>query len=242
MTTPVPHAFTGKALAVVDVEGNGRTPAEIIEIAVLPITLGSAQATDMRSWLIRPTAPITPIVTRKVHGITNADVAECPTWREVRPDVQAALGDRVLVAHNANVEHRVLSAHLPGWAPPMVLDTLRLAKAVWPGLPRYGLDKLIDHAELDTAALAEQGYHRAAYDTWAAWQLLRRLVGDSGLDWDGVVRAAAPGRIRTGARTRRGTVVNQFGTQTALWPPVGESNRPILNEIGSKGATRQENS
>ncbi|SNY88142.1 exodeoxyribonuclease X [Nocardia amikacinitolerans] len=192
MTTPVPHALNGKALAVVDVEGNGHNPPEIIEIAILPISTDTAQVGDMRSWLIRPTAPITSIVTRKVHGITNADVAECPTWREVGAGIEAMLGGRILVAHNAKVEHKVLSAHLPSWAPPMVLDTLRLAKAVWPGLPGYGLDKLIDHAELGTTALAEQAYHRAAYDTWAAWQLLRRLVHDSGLDWDGVVRAAAP--------------------------------------------------
>ncbi|MET8779046.1 3'-5' exonuclease [Nocardia sp. NPDC004654] len=192
MTTPVPPALTGKALAVVDVEGNGTTPPEIIEIAILPITARTVAASEMRSWLIRPKTPITPIVTRKVHGITNADVAECPAWSQVAPNIRAMLDERILIAHNATVEHKVLSAHLPGWAPPIVLDTLRLAKAVWPGLPGYGLDKLIDHTALDTAALADQGYHRAAYDTWAAWQLLRRLVDDSGLDFDGILRTAAP--------------------------------------------------
>ncbi|MGV9823485.1 3'-5' exonuclease [Nocardia xishanensis] len=204
MTTPVPHTLTSKALAVVDVEGNGATPPEIIEIAILPITTATAQATDIRSWLIRPKTPISPIVTRKVHGITNTDVAECPTWPEVAPGVTAVLGDRILVAHNAKVEYKVLAAHLPGWAPSMVLDTLRLAKAVWPGLRGYGLDKLIDHAELDTTALAEQGYHRAAYDTWAAWQLVRRLVDDSGLDWDGIVRAAAPAEFVSALETEGG--------------------------------------
>lgn len=136
--------------------------------------------------------PITPIVTRKVHGITNHDVAECPEWTEVAPAIGAIMGERILVAHNAKVEQKVLSAHLPQWQPPMVLDTLRQAKAVWPDLPGYGLDKLIDHGELDTTALAEQGYHRAGYDTWAAWQLLCRLVTDSGMDWETVVRTAAP--------------------------------------------------
>lgn len=74
----------------------------------------------------------------------------------------------------------------------MVLDTLRLAKKVWPGLPGYSLDKLIDHAHLDVSALAEHGYHRAGYDTWAAWLLLCKLIDDTHLDWIGLVNAAAP--------------------------------------------------
>ncbi|WP_051407392.1 hypothetical protein [Nocardia sp. CNY236] len=74
----------------------------------------------------------------------------------------------------------------------MVLDTLKLAKVVWPGLPGYSLDKLVAHAQLDTAAVPDHGHHRADWDTWAAWQLLVRLVEDSGLGWDDLVQAAAP--------------------------------------------------
>ncbi|MFQ6397935.1 exonuclease domain-containing protein [Nocardia sp. KC 131] len=192
MTTSIPTALQGKEIAVVDVEGNGQNPPEIIEIAILEVTGDTANVDDIRSWMIRPQLPITQIVTRKVHGITNHDVAECPEWADVAPAVDANLRGRILVAHNAKVEQKVLTAHLPDWEPPMILDTLRLAKAVWPGLPGYGLDKLIDHGELDTTALAEQGYHRAGYDAWAAWQLLHRLVTDSGMDWDGLIRAAAP--------------------------------------------------
>ncbi|MBF6357409.1 3'-5' exonuclease [Nocardia higoensis] len=132
MIVPVP--LRGREFAVVDVEGNGQTPPEIIEIAILPVSRDDVVVQEMRSWLIRPVRPITPVVTRTVHGITNGDVDGKPTWAEVSEQISGALTDRILVAHNANVERRVLSEHLPGWAPPMVLDTLRLAKAVWPGL------------------------------------------------------------------------------------------------------------
>ncbi|MEV6340467.1 3'-5' exonuclease [Nocardia vinacea] len=188
----VPNALHGKDFAVVDVEGNGQTPPEIIEIAILAVSGETVVVDEMRSWLIRPARPITPIVTRKVHGITNADVAECPTWGEVSETIEATLTDRILVAHNANLERRVISEHLPGWTPPMVLDTLKLAKAVWPGIGGYGLEKLVAHAELDTTVISDQGHHRAGWDTWAAWQLLVRLVGDSGFGWDELVQAAAP--------------------------------------------------
>ncbi|MEU1546411.1 3'-5' exonuclease [Nocardia sp. NPDC005745] len=188
----VPNALHGRDFVVVDVEGNGQTPPEIIEIAVLAVSGVTVEVDDMRSWLIRPTRPITSIVTRKVHGITNADVAESPTWPEVSEKIEEALTGRVLVAHNANLERRVLSEHLPDWTPPMVLDTLRLAKAVWPGIGSYALEKLVTHAELDTTAVSEHGHHRAGWDTWAAWQLLARLVNDGGLGWDELVQAAAP--------------------------------------------------
>ncbi|MFI9503812.1 exonuclease domain-containing protein [Nocardia sp. NPDC052566] len=188
----IPNTLRGKDVVVVDVEGNGQTPPEIIEIAILTISGEAASIDDMRSWLIKPQQPITSIVTRKVHGITNSDVETCPAWSEIAQDINAALAGRTLVAHNAGVEQRVLASHLPYWSPPMVLDTLRLTKVVWPGLPSYSLDKLIAHAQLDTSTVTDQGYHRAGYDAWAAWQLLCRLVEDSGLDWTGLVSAAAP--------------------------------------------------
>lgn len=191
MTTPLafPNALHERQLAVVDVEGNGQNPPEIIEIAVLLID-GPTTPDALRSWLIRPQQPVAPIVTRKVHGITNADLADCPLWREVSAEIEEALCGRVLVAHNATVERKVLAVHLPDWNPPLILDTLRLAKTVWQGLDSYALDKLIDRGQLDTNPVAGQGYHRAGYDTWAAWQLLCALITDGDLDWSELVTAA----------------------------------------------------
>jgi DNA polymerase III epsilon subunit-like protein len=185
----------GQRLVVVDVEGNGQQPPEIVEIAVLPLNgTTPAQAPDLRTWLVRPARPITSIVTRKAHGIRNQDVAACPPWREVAPDVAAALEGRVLVAHNAAVERRVLAAHLPGWEPPQVLDTMRLAKSMWPELGRYGLDPLIDHAGITPPTVESSSHrHRAGYDTLLTVELFLALVEtatDRGLGWDQVVTAA----------------------------------------------------
>ncbi|MEC3919302.1 3'-5' exonuclease [Nocardia sp. CDC160] len=189
--TEIPAALRGHDIAVVDVEGNGQTPPEIIEIAIVPAAGTVVSLDEVRSWLVRPKNPITPIVTRKVHGITNDDVAQCPPWEQVSPTIGRVMFGRTLVAHNATVEHKVLSAHLPEWKPLMVLDTLRLAKKIWPGLKSYSLDKLIEHAALDMHGLDDdQAYHRAGYDAWAAWQLLCRLVRDVELDWDALVQAA----------------------------------------------------
>ncbi|MBU3066851.1 3'-5' exonuclease [Nocardia sp. NEAU-G5] len=191
MTNPLefPKTLHDRQLAVVDVEGNGQNPPEIIEIAVLPVD-GPTTPDALRSWLIHPQQPVTPIVTRKVHGITNADLADCPPWPGVAEEIDEALCGRVLVAHNATVERKVLTAHLPDWNPPLILDTLKLAKKVWRGLDSYALDKLIERGQLDTSAIAGQGHHRAGYDTWAAWQLLCALITDGELDWPGLITAA----------------------------------------------------
>lgn len=192
--TIVPAVLRGKRLVVVDVEGNGQQPPEIIELAALPIDdPDTATDTALRTWLIRPRRPVTPLVTRKVHGITNADIETCPPWPAVANDVQVLLDDRILVAHSAAVEYRVLREHLPTWNPPLVLDTLRLAKHCWPGQSSYALNQLTTHAQLPT--LAGQQPHRAGYDAWSTWQLLCRLLTDTHLGWPSLITIAAlPGQ------------------------------------------------
>jgi DNA polymerase III epsilon subunit-like protein len=196
VTASLPAALTGRQLAVVDVEGNGQQPPEIIEIAVLPVD-GEVSGEHLRSWLIRPERPINAMVTRKVHGISDEDVAHCPPWSAVAAEVEPLLTERTLVAHNASVELSVLTAHLPAWKPPMVLDTLRLAKHVLPNLSGgYGLDNVVRVVELDTSGIKEQRYHRASYDTWCAWKLLLTLIELGSLDWDKLIKLAAlPGFV-----------------------------------------------
>jgi DNA polymerase III epsilon subunit-like protein len=193
-----PGALAGHRLAVVDVDANGHEPPEIVDLAVLPIdavdgTGAPVRPSSLRSWLVRPARPITPDVTRHVHGIRNCEVFVCPTWQRVAPTIRELLGDRVLVAHGAAEHLRVLAAHLPGWCPPLVLDTARLARSVWPRLAGgYGLDRLVTHAGLVPPEV-EPGRrrHRAGYDAWMTGQLLLAIVERASLTWEQLVQAAA---------------------------------------------------
>jgi DNA polymerase III epsilon subunit-like protein len=160
---------------VVDVEGNGATPPDLVEVATVPIINGYADHTRSRNWLIKPAQPITSFATR-VHGITNQAVADEATWTELAADVEKTLDGAWIAAHNAAaVEYRVLTAHLPTWSPAGVLDTLRLSRTVYRDAPKHNLDTMIEHTGIETATIPG-ARHRAGFDATATALLLLNLA------------------------------------------------------------------
>lgn len=184
--------------AVVDVEGNGQRPPDLVEAACLPIDAG--QPGQLRAWLVRPPRPITALVTR-IHGIRDRDVADVPPVAELADDVRAALAGRVVVGHQVHVDLAVLRRELDSWAPPATVDTVRLARAVWPGLASYSLDALAEHARLRTAGTVGAQRHRAGYDTELTAALFLALAHDAAASRDGL---SAAGLIALAAGRRSG--------------------------------------
>ncbi len=100
---------------------------------------------DTFSTLVRPPEPIPKRVTA-VHGITNTMVRSAPRFRDVAPRLLRFIGDSIIVAHNAPFDMEVISrelerAGLPSIKNP-VIDTCRLSKCLFPGLPSYKLSYL----------------------------------------------------------------------------------------------------
>ncbi|WBB63535.1 3'-5' exonuclease [Streptomyces sp. WMMC500] len=180
---------TWPRLLVVDIEGNGVTPPDVVEVAALPLHNGTPDTRTAGVWLIRPPVPVTPFASR-VHKLTNEDLNSCPPWEEVREEVRAMLTGAWICAHNAGVDYRVLARHLPGWEPPGVIDTLRLARATYKEAPRHNLDALIQHTGLDLGQAPGQR-HRAAFDAYATALLLLRMA-EQYPTWEALVRAAVP--------------------------------------------------
>lgn len=176
-------------LLVVDVEGNGASPPDLVEVAALPIVNGTPDTSTAGAWLIRPPVPVTPFAAR-IHGLTNDRLADCPPWADVADQVRSMLDGAWICAHNAHVDYAVLRRHLPGWEPVGVLDTLRLARATYPKLSSYKLDALIEHTHLDLAA-APAHRHRATYDAYAASSLLLDMAAHYPT-WDALVGTAVP--------------------------------------------------
>jgi exodeoxyribonuclease X len=121
--------WTSLTHVVVDVEGNGRQPPDLGQLAAVPIVGGTIG--EPVSWLVRPDQPIKHFATR-IHGLTNRDVADAPVFAAIRDDVLAALDGAALVAHNAHVDIGVLSRKFGAWQRPEVFDTLKLAHRLLP--------------------------------------------------------------------------------------------------------------
>lgn len=180
---------TWPRLLVVDVEGNGATPPDVVEVAALPLREGAPDTGTAGAWLIRPPVPVTPFASR-VHKLTNDVLKSCPPWEDVREEVRTMLNGAWICAHNASVDYKVLVRHLPGWEPAGVLDTLRLARATYREAPKHNLDALIRHAGLDLSQ-APGHRHRATFDAYATALLLLQMA--EGYDtWEALVQAAVP--------------------------------------------------
>jgi exodeoxyribonuclease X len=107
--------WTSLTYVVVDVEGNGQQPPDLVELAIVPIAGGVIG--EPSSWLVRPDEPIKHFATR-IHGLTNKDVADAPAFSDIEDEVLAALGCVTLIAHNAYVDVGVLQRKLVDWQCP----------------------------------------------------------------------------------------------------------------------------
>jgi exodeoxyribonuclease X len=182
-------------LLVVDVEGNGQEPPDLLELAVVPVVDGRVQAQSVQQSLFRPPRPITHFATG-VHHITNQAVESAVAFADVADAVRADLEGAWIAAHNAHVDYGVLTRHLPGWQPAGVLDTLRLARHALPQAGKYNLDALLVSQRIDTSTIPGQR-HRAAFDATATALLLLHLA-QSYDSWDDLIRAAVPPKLPGG--------------------------------------------
>ena len=161
---------------VMDVEGNGASPPEIVEIALVGLAQLELQSKRME-WLVRPKVPISPAGTR-IHGITDSDVADAPDIDDIADDVMTWTDGARIIGHNVRVELDAISSAIPDWRPAMAIDTLKLAKSVCPGLQSYGLERLGQHFELTEQASRISGkkHHSALYDSVLTALLFIELV------------------------------------------------------------------
>lgn len=160
----------------IDVEGNGASPPEIVEIALVDVVGLELQPKRME-WLVRPQGPISPAVTR-IHGITDSDVADAPDIDDIADDVMTWTSGARIIGHNVRVELDAISRSIPDWQPAMAIDTLKLAKSVCPSLDSYGLERLGQHFGITDQAsrLSGKKHHSALYDSVLTALLFIKLM------------------------------------------------------------------
>ena len=180
---------------IFDVETTGSAAGKggaITEFGALKLVRG--EVVDQFSTLVNPGRPIDPFVVR-LTGITDRMVSDAPSISEVMPRFEEFIEGCVLVGHNVHFDCSFVTAARGGRPLPNdVLDTLKLARCLLPGLKRYRLSALVNHFGVRQAP-----NHRALSDAAATTEVFRRLLkllASAGIESVGEALAIRGGRGR----------------------------------------------
>lgn len=175
-----PLTLAETAFAAIDFESAGarRGGTDVpVQIGIACLDgLGSGLGETLVSYL----ASDQPIVwsAQKVHGIRTEDLEGAPSLLALWPRINPLLQGRWVVAHGAATEKRFLRAFpFHGFGP--WVDTLKLARAIWPDLPSYALGDLIVSLQLEDEMRHLHPafrWHEALSDAVASLILLRHAI------------------------------------------------------------------
>lgn len=157
-----------------DLETTGTVPGvdTIVEIGAVRFIDGLPEA--VFATLIDPLRPIPPGASA-VNGISDEMVKGKPVIESILAPFAEFCGDDPLVAHNAPFDTQFLTAEIKKFettAPRgIVLDTLPIARKVFPGLPNYRLGTLVQNLKIPTS-----DFHRAEEDATYCGKLFLELL------------------------------------------------------------------
>jgi len=148
-------------MIVFDLETTGLSAKhdKIIEIGAVKIKAG--EVIETYQTFVNPRVEISEEIT-KLTSITNEMVADAPTIDKALPEFLEFVGERLLIAHNANFDVGFVRAAAEALSIPFTptyLDTFSLSRYVNPELNRHKLDIIVNHY-----GLGDFHHHRASDD------------------------------------------------------------------------------
>jgi len=184
-----------------DTETTGADPstADVCEVgAVLAVYSGlirTAQPLQEFNSLVRPGESIPPEASA-IHHLTDVMVKDAPSIRQVEPALRALVESAdFLCAHNSPFDIAIMRRLLPrtfkASCEAKTLDSLRLARHIWPEIPSHALQVL--RYRFDLGADLGGDPHRALFDAHLVRELVEYTIstGRTGCsDWGGLVEFA----------------------------------------------------
>lgn len=160
---------------ILDTETTGLNPAfgdRIVEIALLKVR--NREIVDRFESLINPGRFISPGASA-INGITDEMVHFSPYFTQIADQILAFIENSVLVIHNAKFDLGFLAAQLKlaKRTNPLnsVLDTIRLAKHVYPNFESYSLGNLAT-----ALAIVPEHLHRAMEDVEITNRVFNKIL------------------------------------------------------------------
>ncbi|WP_077324902.1 3'-5' exonuclease [Virgibacillus siamensis] len=145
------------------------------------VTANENGVTDEYYSLINPMMHFSPF-NKRIHGITEDDVRDAPTFAELWPTLEAYLSNKMVVAHNASFDMSVIRATLDYFDiiyPTLdYLCTANISRNVWPQLFNHKLNTVAayhgitfeHHHALEDARVAAKILIKA-FETYATAEL-----------------------------------------------------------------------
>lgn len=163
---------------VFDTETTGLLPGagdEIVQLAAVRIVNGKRVDAERLDILVNPGRPI-PRSSSRIHGITDAMVADSPGIETAARRLHRFAQGAVLVAHNADFDLAFLrrdEAHIGVRFDHPVLDTVLLSAVVFGQSANHSLDALTARLGIP---LPENARHTAIGDASATAEVLLKLI------------------------------------------------------------------
>ena len=163
-----------KPIVFFDLETTGLNPVHdrIIEISALKINANGQE--EQRTWLVNPGCPIPPETTA-IHHISDGDVKDCPSFKELAPAIVKFFGSSDIAGYNiikfdlpmlmeelirANVDFDLKSRQ--------VIDVMNIFMKMEPrtlkGAYRFFMNKELEDA------------HSASADTMATYEVMMAML------------------------------------------------------------------
>lgn len=175
-------------IIVLDIETTGLMPGkdEIIEIGAVRIESG--KITESFQTFVRPSKDV-PHNIQELTGISNAMVANAPLPADALQAFLDFANGGVWVAHNASFDFGFIrngaQKHLNIQLEPALLDTLSLARVLWPGWKNHKLGTAVKEL-----GITLDNHHRANDDARATAEILikgMQIMAEQGIrDFHGI--------------------------------------------------------
>ncbi|RYG73589.1 ATP-dependent helicase DinG [Lentibacillus lipolyticus] len=159
---------------VMDLETTGHSPVnadKIIEVGI--VVIEDDVITEAFSTFLNPNMAIPPFITN-LTGITDNDVRHAPFFQNKASEITALLENSWLIAHNVAFDFGFLNEELASHGFPRlrnpVIDTVELARILYPQAPSYKLGQLASYLQIE-----HEAPHRALMDAQVTAKLFLKL-------------------------------------------------------------------
>jgi DNA polymerase-3 subunit epsilon len=180
-------AILDAEITVLDYETTGSVRGfanEPWQIGMVSLKSGKVDPGSMFESLlcVDPNRPFNPNAPGR-HAMLRDEIAVAPAPQEIWPQIMPRLTEFPLCAHNVATEKKFARLMAPMHSFGPWIDTLRIARKVWPGCASYALGELMVLFDLkpkvDVLCPAKEA-HDALYDAVASAMLLEHLLEQPG--------------------------------------------------------------